>query len=196
MARSLRSLRQVATLRHGHMARRSASLLHSGHKGVCEHIWLRYKNFDPSCFDPIQKFGVSTWGLTLIFDPVPSTYFCPPKWITASNWRYKNSLTTLGILPLTKEGYDVNQLKVPDLSYSVRGEIVFHISRPRKAVVQQAFVYRTTRLVNLLKIDINCDKQTLKAKLLKIFWPKFKSFDEQIPCSWSRMRLYNKLLSW
>ena len=31
MARSLRSLRQVATLRHGHMARRSASLLYSGH---------------------------------------------------------------------------------------------------------------------------------------------------------------------
>ena len=26
--------------------------------GVCEHIWLRYKNFDPSCFDPIQKFGI------------------------------------------------------------------------------------------------------------------------------------------
>ena len=31
MARSPRSLRQVATLRHGHMARRFASLLHSGH---------------------------------------------------------------------------------------------------------------------------------------------------------------------
>ena len=31
MARSLRSLRQVATLRHGHMTRRSASLLHLGH---------------------------------------------------------------------------------------------------------------------------------------------------------------------
>ena len=31
MARSLRSLRQVATLRQSHMARRSASLLHSGH---------------------------------------------------------------------------------------------------------------------------------------------------------------------
>ena len=46
--------------------------------GVCEHIWPRYKNFDPSCFDPIQKFGMSTWGLTLIFDPVPSTYFRPP----------------------------------------------------------------------------------------------------------------------
>ena len=46
--------------------------------GVCEHIWLRYKNFDPSCFDPIQKFGMSTWGLTLIFDPVPSTSFRPP----------------------------------------------------------------------------------------------------------------------
>ena len=26
--------------------------------GVCEHIWLRYKNFDPSCFDPIKKFGI------------------------------------------------------------------------------------------------------------------------------------------
>ena len=121
------------------------------------------------------------------------------KWITASNWDYKNSLTTLGILPLTmyiqindilllskiiQGGYDVSQLKVPDLSYSVRGEIMFQISRPKKAVVQQSFVYRTTRLVNLLKIDINCDKQTLKAKLLKIFWHKFKSFDEQNPCSW------------
>ena len=25
--------------------------------GVFEHIWLRYKIFDPSCFDPIQNFG-------------------------------------------------------------------------------------------------------------------------------------------
>ena len=33
MARSLRSLRQVATMRHGHMARRSALLLHLGHWG-------------------------------------------------------------------------------------------------------------------------------------------------------------------
>ena len=96
------------------------------------------------------------------------------KWITASNWYYKSSLTTLGILPLTmyiqindillsskiiQGGYDVTQLKVPDLSYSVRGEIVFQISRLKKAVVQQSFVYRTIRLLNLLKIDINCDKQ-------------------------------------
>ena len=58
------------------------------------------------------------------------------KWITASKWGYKNSLTTLGILPLTiyiktndilllskikQGGYDVNQLKVPDLSQPVRG---------------------------------------------------------------------------
>ena len=115
------------------------------------------------------------------------------KWITASNWDYKNSLTTFGILPLTmyiqindilllskiiQGGYDVNQLKVPDLSYSVRGEIVFQFGRQKKAVVQQSFVYRTTRLVNLLKIDINCDKQPLKAKLLKIVWHKSKSFDE------------------
>ena len=27
----------------------------------CEHIWLRYKNFDPSCFDPIRNIGMSTW---------------------------------------------------------------------------------------------------------------------------------------
>ena len=46
--------------------------------GVCEHIWLRYKHFDPSFFDPIQKFGMSTWGLYLIIDPFPSTYFRPP----------------------------------------------------------------------------------------------------------------------
>ena len=28
--------------------------------GVCEHIRRRFKNFDPSCFDPFQKFGMST----------------------------------------------------------------------------------------------------------------------------------------
>ena len=67
MARSLRSLRQVTTLRHGHMARRSALAFRA--LGVCEHIWLRCKNFDPSCFDPIQKCGMSTWGLTLISIP-------------------------------------------------------------------------------------------------------------------------------
>ena len=33
------------------------------------------QNFDPSCFDPLQIFGMSTRGLTLIFEPVPSTYF-------------------------------------------------------------------------------------------------------------------------
>ena len=36
MARSLRSLRQVATLRHGHMARRFAPAFRA--LGVCEHI--------------------------------------------------------------------------------------------------------------------------------------------------------------
>ena len=77
------------------------------------------------------------------------------KWITASNWDYKHSLTTLGILPLTmyiqindilllskiiQGDYDVNQLKVPYVSYSVRREIVFQISRSKKPVVQQSFV--------------------------------------------------------
>ena len=38
MARSLRSFRQVATLRHGHMARRSASFAPVYRAlGVCEH---------------------------------------------------------------------------------------------------------------------------------------------------------------
>ena len=41
MARSLRSLRQVATLRHGHMARLAPAFRALG---VCEHIWLRYNN--------------------------------------------------------------------------------------------------------------------------------------------------------
>ena len=37
MARSLRSLRQVATLRHGHLARRFAPAFRA--LGICEHIW-------------------------------------------------------------------------------------------------------------------------------------------------------------
>ena len=37
MARSLRSLRQVATLRHGQMARRFAPAVRA--LGVCESIW-------------------------------------------------------------------------------------------------------------------------------------------------------------
>ena len=61
--------------------------------GVCEHIWLRYKNFDPSCFNPIQKFGMSTWGLTLIFDPVRSTYFRPPN----LNTLVKQALSTIKV---------------------------------------------------------------------------------------------------
>ena len=36
------------------------------------------QSFEPSYFDPIQKFGMSTRGLTLIFDQVPSTFFRPP----------------------------------------------------------------------------------------------------------------------
>ena len=43
MAQSLRSLRQVATLRHGHMARRFAPALRT--LGVCVHSWLHYRNF-------------------------------------------------------------------------------------------------------------------------------------------------------
>ena len=42
-------------------------------------LFPRNQNFDPSYFDPIRKFGMSTRGLTLIFDPVPSTYFRPSK---------------------------------------------------------------------------------------------------------------------
>ena len=42
-------------------------------------LFPKNQNFDPSCFDPIQKFGMWTRGLTLIFDPVPLTYFRPPS---------------------------------------------------------------------------------------------------------------------
>ena len=37
------------------------------------------KNFDPSSFNPIQKHSKLTRGLTLIFHPVPSTFFRPPS---------------------------------------------------------------------------------------------------------------------
>ena len=48
--------------------------------GVCEHIWLRYKNFDPSCFDPIQKFGIvdlrtNSDFRSRSFDLFPPTHF-------------------------------------------------------------------------------------------------------------------------
>ena len=47
MARSLRSLRQVATLMHGNIARRSASLRSAPvfkALGVCAHIWPGNRN--------------------------------------------------------------------------------------------------------------------------------------------------------
>ena len=47
-------------------------------------LFPKNRNLDPSCFDPIQKFGMSTRELTLIFDPVPSTYFRPPLYIIAA----------------------------------------------------------------------------------------------------------------
>ena len=47
-------------------------------------LFPKNQNFDPSCFDPIQKVGMSTRGLTLIFDRVPSTYFRPPPGTTAT----------------------------------------------------------------------------------------------------------------
>ena len=56
-----RSLRKIATSRHGHMARRFAPAFRA--LGVCEHIWLRYKNFDPSFFDPIQKASGNKFDL-------------------------------------------------------------------------------------------------------------------------------------
>ena len=61
MARSLRSLRQVATLRHAiwHVAPlRFAPAFRA--LGICEHVLIRHKKFDPSCFDPFQKFGMLT----------------------------------------------------------------------------------------------------------------------------------------
>ena len=189
---------------------RFASLLHLGHKGyvnIFDGTFGRYY-----CLRNGQKILSPKRLVTKVPCPCFFLYWIIEIRVKLSgknsetkgetDYRFKlglkKILTTLGILPLTmylqindifllskiiQGGYDVNQLKVPDLSYSVRGEIVFQISRSKKAVVQQSFVYRTTRLVNLLKIDINCDKQTLKVKLLKI-WHKVKSFDEQNPCSW------------
>ena len=51
--------------------------------------------------------------------------------------------------------------------------------------LKQAFFYRTTRIVNTLKLDIlNCDQKSLKHQLLQLFWKKFADFDENLSCSW------------
>ena len=122
------------------MARRSASLRSCIHgTGVCEHICLRYKNFYPSCFDPFQEFGMSTRGLTLIFGPVPSTYFRPPNsimllfvddskisnadpielqndliriynWAKAKKWEFNNTKTEL--LWFTLHRYKISDRRV------------------------------------------------------------------------------------
>ena len=42
-------------------------------------LFPKNQNFEPRCFETIQKLGMSTRGLTLIFDPVLSTYFLPPR---------------------------------------------------------------------------------------------------------------------
>ena len=54
--------------------------------GVCEHIRLRYKNFDPSCFDPIQKseyvdLRTNSGFRTRFFDLFP-----PTPTITVDGW--------------------------------------------------------------------------------------------------------------
>ena len=48
-------------------------------------MYLKNQYFDTKCFDPIQKFGMSTRGLTMIFDPIPSTYFRPPPFSSGSD---------------------------------------------------------------------------------------------------------------
>ena len=73
--------------------------------GVCEHIWLRYKNFDLSCFDPIQKI----WYVDLrtnsdfrsrSFDLLPPTLANPG--IAAED---AEELKTAKYVCLTDKGY-------------------------------------------------------------------------------------------
>ena len=68
--------------------------------GVCEHIWLRYKNFDPSCFDPVQKFGIvdlrtNSNFRSRSFDLFPPTLMVTPSGRLASV-RYSQRGSSIG----------------------------------------------------------------------------------------------------
>ena len=47
--------------------------------GVCEHISLRYKNFDPSCFDPIQKIWYDDLRTNSDFPSLSFDLFLPTR---------------------------------------------------------------------------------------------------------------------
>ena len=122
------------------------------------------------------------------------------QWILGKKLAYKEALYRLKLLPLTmylqlndvlmlskliQGHYHVDDLILPEMIFSVRGELKFSSERPSKSNLQQAFFYRTTRIVNILKLNIsNCDQKSLKHQLLKLFWKKFADFDENLSCSW------------
>ena len=122
------------------------------------------------------------------------------QWILGKKYSYKEALYKLKLLPLTmylqlndvlmlskliQGHYHVDDLRLPGMIFSVRGELKFNSERPSKSQLQQAFFYRTTRIVNNLKLDIlNCDQKSLKHQLLQLFWKKFADFDENLSCSW------------
>ena len=122
------------------------------------------------------------------------------KWILGRNYSCKEALCKLQLLPLTmyiqlndilllsklmRGCYNVEDLRLPEMITSVRGDLKFDIPRPNRAIIQQAFFYRTTRLVNILKLNItDCDPRSLKCQILQCFWKSFAKFDENLSCSW------------
>ena len=79
MARSPRSLRQVATLRHGQMTRRFAPAFRA--LGVCEHSWLRYNNklYNINCTKCGVSFLYEMSGFVFVRDVVCTNRRAPGK---------------------------------------------------------------------------------------------------------------------
>ena len=122
------------------------------------------------------------------------------KWILGTKCTYKEALFTLQLLPLTmyvqlndvlllsklmKGYYEAGNLELPEMIPSVRGDFKFNIQRPSRAPIQHAFLYRTARIVNILKLNIiDCDQKSLKCRLLQLFWKRVENFDENLSCTW------------
>ena len=153
-------------------------------QGVLEHIWLRYKNFDPSCFDPLQKVGMS------FLRPI-SAHPCKkcPLRIHSVVWRKKKKKTChcysrahfdkmrrLKRQP-TKYSYEMRFTGV-DLNItttmSKKGRMMFDIKTARTEKARAEFCFRTCRLANKLPERVAFfEPLGLKNRILDFMWQYF-----------------------
>ena len=69
--------------------------------------------------------------------------------------------------------YHLEDLKMPENIPSVRGDLKLNIERPTRTPMQRGFFYRTNRLVDVRKLNIASDQQSLKHQILRKFRKKF-----------------------